>query len=416
MSRPNNPPKPPHPLKGSGSSHLSHERLIAQLAVQRASLLTKRVQQTLDLPSTSPIPSTPLTPTGSSIPWYLNSASASAQTHNNGRRCSVAKPDASPVTIADFAAQALLISAIHSAFPEDSFVGEEDSYSLRADTDLTLQVWELICATKLDDEKSESLLARPKDIEEMFRVIDLGGKGKGGRKGRFWALDPIDGTSAFLKGQQYAISLALIEDGQEVLGVLGCPNLPSPSDGQRVEENRTDGQGMGVMISAVKGDGYAVLREMGSGGLKEGRRIDKRRDHSKGVELKDLHFVDSLISPATSSDKVHELALKAGAKYPGTEVYSSHMRYAAMVLGGREYVQARIPYNKGAAWCLWDHAGSQLIYKESGTGKVTDLYGKEIYFGTGRKLTGNWGLITADESVHGKVQGLVTELLAKSSD
>ncbi|KAK3987336.1 hypothetical protein QBC44DRAFT_246091 [Cladorrhinum sp. PSN332] len=408
----------PQPARGSS---LARERLIAQLAVQRAALLTKRVLRTLDLPPSSPVPSTPLTPTGSqNIPWYLHSATA--QTANNGRRCSVAKPDASPVTIADFAAQALLISAIHSAFPHDQFVGEEDSQSLRADSDLTQQVWELVSSTKLeDDPEAEALLARPKTIEEMFRVIDLGGSGKGGKKGRVWALDPIDGTSAFLKGQQYAISLALIEDGREVLGVLGCPNLPASAaiiDG-RVEENRTtDANGMGVMLSAVRGDGCAVVREMGKGGLKEGRRVDRRKSATATgpVQLKDLHFVDSLVSPATSSDKVHELALRAGARYPGTEVYSSHMRYAAMVLGGREYVQARIPYHKRAAWCLWDHAGSQLIYRESGAGRVTDLYGREIDFGTGRKLSGNWGLITADESVHGKVQSLITEMLAAGAN
>ena len=48
--------------------------------------------------------------------------------------------------------------------------------------------------------------------------------------GRYWALDPIDGTKGFLRGDQYAIALALIDDGDVVLGVLGCPNLAN-SDG-----------------------------------------------------------------------------------------------------------------------------------------------------------------------------------------
>jgi fructose-1,6-bisphosphatase/inositol monophosphatase family enzyme len=29
---------------------------------------------------------------------------------------------------------------------------------------------------------------------------------------RFWCLDPIDGTSAFMRGGQYAISLSLLKD------------------------------------------------------------------------------------------------------------------------------------------------------------------------------------------------------------
>lgn len=336
------------------------------------------------------------------------------------------------MTIADFAAQALLISAIHSAFPQDTFVGEEDSASLRADPDLTRQVWDLVSTTFLEeDPESESLLARPRSIEEMFEVIDLGGSGSGGREGgggtRFWAMDPIDGTSAFLKGQQYAVSLALIENGKEVLGVLGCPNLPVEvimdgrmEEGRVTVENSENGNGlMGVMLSAVRGDGFATVREMGRGGLKPAKKVDRRAGTAKGdegVKLSDLHFVDSSLSAATSSSKVRELAEMAGARYPGTEIYSSHMRYAAMVLGGRAHVQVRVPHSKRAAWCLWDHAGSQLIYTESGAGKVTDLYGREIDFGTGRKLSRNWGLITADESVHDKVQALVNELLSRDTN
>ena len=37
------------------------------------------------------------------------------------------KADASPVTAVDFAAQALIIGALHSTYPEDKFVGEEDA-------------------------------------------------------------------------------------------------------------------------------------------------------------------------------------------------------------------------------------------------------------------------------------------------
>jgi hypothetical protein len=40
-----------------------------------------------------------------------------------------------------------------------------------------------------------------------------------------WTLDPIDGTKGFLRGGQYAVCLALIENAQVQLGVMGCPNL-----------------------------------------------------------------------------------------------------------------------------------------------------------------------------------------------
>ncbi|KAK4445616.1 carbohydrate phosphatase [Podospora aff. communis PSN243] len=356
------------------------ERLIAQLAVQRVALLTRRVLSTA---------------------------------LNRRRNSQITKTDASPVTVADFAVQALLISAIHSAFPSDAFVGEEDASELRSDPELARQVWELVSSTRLEDAECEALLATPRDVNEMCDLIDLGGKGKGGRTGRFWALDPIDGTAAFIKGQQYAVSLALVEDGREVLGVLGCPNLLLAREGG-VRETCVDEEGLGLMLSAVRGQG-AMVRPIGRGALNEGRRVD-RRGEKKAVELRELHFIDSSLSAATLSGKVRELADAAGAGYPGTEIYSSHMRYAALILGGREHVQVRFPASRRPPWCIWDHVGAQLIYTESGAGKITDLRGRPIDFGTGRDMMGNYGLLAADESVHGRILELVTEMLERDGD
>lgn len=60
---------------------------------------------------------------------------------------------------------------------------------------------------------------------EVLEAISLCNS-SGGPTGRFWTLDPVDGTLGFVRGDQYAIALALIEDGEVVLGVLGCPNYP----------------------------------------------------------------------------------------------------------------------------------------------------------------------------------------------
>ncbi len=59
---------------------------------------------------------------------------------------------------------------------------------------------------------------------QLLEAIDRGRYG-GGPRGRFWTLDPIDGTKGFLRGEQYAICLALVEDGHVQFGVVGCPNL-----------------------------------------------------------------------------------------------------------------------------------------------------------------------------------------------
>ncbi len=75
----------------------------------------------------------------------------------------------------------------------------------------------------------------------------------GGPKGRHWALDPIDGTKGFLRGGQYAVCLALIEDGVVQLGVIGCPNLP-------LNHNEPEGE-KGSLFIAVRNQGaYQVRR------------------------------------------------------------------------------------------------------------------------------------------------------------
>ncbi|KAK4210246.1 hypothetical protein QBC37DRAFT_36952 [Rhypophila decipiens] len=403
----------------------ARERRMAERAVHRASILTKRaVTLTPSYWASSPVSPCP------------------SRKLSNGE---ISKSDASPVTAADFAAQALLISAIHGAFPADSFVGEEDADSLRQDPLLAIQVFDFVRqyanvkfypadgqAVYPDDEEE---LYTPSSIEEMLHIIDLGGRGKGGRTGRFWALDPIDGTATFVKGQQYAVSLALIEEGKEVVGVLGCPNLKLPEDGSLVTETSVDHDSVGLLLSAVKGQG-AWVRPMGWEGskLRVAQPIDSLHRHGRTppktarnghmaagtdapLKLSDLHFIDSSISTATLSDKVHKIAAACGVSSPFTELYSSHVRYIALILGGREAVQVRFPRHssqlKKASMCIWDHAGAQLIYAESrnGNGKVTDLYGKEIDFGTGRKMSGNWGILTCDESVHAQLLELVGHML-----
>ena len=63
----------------------------------------------------------------------------------------------------------------------------------------------------------------------------------------FWALDPVDGTNGFLRGEQYAIALGLIVDGKVVVGAVACPNLPiDPAQPQGPK---------GVLFSAVRNQG-----------------------------------------------------------------------------------------------------------------------------------------------------------------
>ncbi|KAK1776229.1 carbohydrate phosphatase [Copromyces sp. CBS 386.78] len=442
-------PQPPNPKKAKkmtvttisdpSKPPYQHERHIAELAVQHASLLTRRVLAGILNPSPSNSSS------GTSTP-NLNPHDASAD-----RRVSVAsisKPDFSPVTAADFAVQALLTAAIRSHFPHDGFIGEEDADALREDPVLARQVFDLVqsCASSQAEGDGEALLALPKTVSEMLSLIDFGGRGQGSPTSRFWAMDPIDGTAAFMRGQQYAVSLCLIEGGREVVGVLGCPNLTitlpsssSPSASPKanagtctatyiISEDSTPsaspdsdaqgegGQGQqttnGILLSAVRSQG-ATIRPISPtpSDLLPPTPLTKPTS-TRPTEMDKLHFIDSLTTPATSSSLVARVATLAGVpnySFPGTELYSSHMRYVAMILGGRSHVQVRIPKPMTKATYIWDHAGAQLIYVEAtaGEGKVTDLWGRPIDYGRGRVLDGNWGVVTADEEVHSRLLEIV---------
>ncbi len=125
----------------------------------------------------------------------------------------IEKKDKSPVTVADYGSQAIICKALGEAFPTDPIVGEEDAAQLRQpEMSPTLDKVTSYIQALISDATSE----------QVTTWIDRG-NGQVGQ--RFWTLDPIDGTKGFLRRDQYAIALALIENGQVQLGVIGCPAL-----------------------------------------------------------------------------------------------------------------------------------------------------------------------------------------------
>lgn len=139
---------------------------------------------------------------------------------NAGASMSV-KDDNTPVTAADFAIQGFVSLALKEAFPEDSFMGEEDATDLRNDAALLAKSLEM--ARSLAGEYGGEEAAALVDERTFLEAVDRGVEERvGGR--RVWILDPIDGTKGLVTGQQYAIGLALVSDsGDPVLGLMGNP-------------------------------------------------------------------------------------------------------------------------------------------------------------------------------------------------
>jgi 3'(2'), 5'-bisphosphate nucleotidase len=129
----------------------------------------------------------------------------------------ITKKDKSPVTIADFTAQAIVCKILTDHFPHIPIVGEERSDVLKKPENK--ETLDKIIHYIENDSKISEILNR----ENLFQSIDLGGGQPTNQT--FWTLDPVDGTKGFLRGEQFAIALALIVQGEVKLGILGCPNL-----------------------------------------------------------------------------------------------------------------------------------------------------------------------------------------------
>ena len=318
----------------------------------------------------------------------------------------LSKDDKSPVTIGDFGAQALIINAIKHSFPHDDIVGEEEASSLRENAALSAQIWQLVKETRLSDDLAESELGGALNSQEdMLLAID-GGNSEGGAKGRIWALDPIDGTKGFLRGEQYAVCLALIVDGDVKVGVLGCPNLPvddkAPLSAE-VTESGPDKNSRGVLFAASIGEG-ASSRPLGQGGLGEAKSI-----HMNNPPLKDAKFCESVEAAHSSHSDQAQIAEKLGISQPSVRM-DSQAKYGSIARGAGD-LYLRLPARADYQEKIWDHAAGDLIVREA-QGIVTDANGNRLDFSQGRTLAKNKGVIAAPKQSHGTVLEAVKSVLA----
>ena len=311
------------------------------------------------------------------------------------------------MTIGDYGAQALIIQAIRHNFPEDEIVGEEDASTLRENQSLTDQIWELVKAAKLEDSAAEQDLGGPLESpEQMLQAIDAGNS-SGGSKGRIWALDPIDGTKGFLRGGQYAVCLALIEDGDVKVGALACPNLPvddSAPLSADVGEEGSDGAGRGVLFAAVSGSG-ATSRPLGLGVLQSSQPIGMK----DVPDITQATFCESVEAGHSSHGDQAAIAKKLGITKESVRM-DSQAKYGSIARGAGD-LYLRLPVRADYQEKIWDHAAGDLIVREAG-GKVTDADGKPLDFGKGRTLKDNKGVVAAPTPIHQQVLDAVKAVLS----
>ncbi len=287
---------------------------------------------------------------------------------------SMDKKDKSPVTVADFGAQAVVTHVLRGVFPDLPLVGEEDAAELREADNAGL-------TEKVVANVNEILPGLASDV--VLDLIDYGTY-EGGPSGRHWTLDPIDGTKGFLRLDQYAVALALIEDGEVVLGVLGCPNLP-------LDAADPDGA-KGCLFVAVKGEG-AFARPLDT-------RNEERIEVTGISDPTQANFCESVESGHSSqgdSAKVAELLGITAAPFR----IDSQCKYGAVSRGDAS-IYLRLPTRKDYEEKIWDHAAGCIVIREAG-GRVTDVRGKDLDFSIGRTLRDNTGVIVTNGHLHDRV-------------
>lgn len=294
------------------------------------------------------------------------------------------KADRSPVTVADFSAQALVGMLLAKHLPDESLVGEESSGML-ADP-----------ANRGIAELTRHYISQVVPGVTMDQVLTWIDRGNAEPGDTFWTLDPLDGTLGFLRGDQYAVALGFIQDGEVQIGVLGCPNLRDAC----VEDHT----GPGTLILAQRDRGTWATPLLGS---KEYHKLSV----STTANGNQARLVRSVEKAHTNASQVDLLAEALGTSQPPV-LMDSQAKYALLAAGAGDVVLRLLSKDRPSyKEKIWDQAAGSLVVEEAG-GKITDLDGKPLDFRHGQTLAQNRGVVASNGLLHETVLKAVKKLEA----
>ena len=320
-----------------------------------------------------------------------------------------AKSDDSPVTVADFAAQALVGLWLERSHPDIKLVAEENADALRVaeGASLSSRVTSLVnetLASAMEDGFIESgSITIPVTDTFVWDAIDRGAGSPSG-DGAFWILDPIDGTKGFIAGRQYAVALGLMVNGSVRGGVLGCPNMPQdviPEDATFIPPQRP-----GTVFAAYEGNGCVAFPADAKDALRSEKNITPIRADSFASPQTARYMESWGDSVVANGDKTALLAKALGITRTAVRV-DSMAKYGALARGDAD-LYLRFPPKKYREK-VWDHAAGVAVVEAAG-GVITDGEGNDLDFTKGRFLDQKGGIVaSANPSLH----AALLEALAK---
>ncbi|KAF2285960.1 hypothetical protein GH714_009209 [Hevea brasiliensis] len=331
------------------------------------------------------------------------------------------KEDDSLVTVADWSVQATVSWVLSESFRDQnvSIIAEEDVQTLSKADSAGLLTTVTNTVNQILAEASKYGLESPKKALGGEQILEAIGRcnSRGGPVGRHWVLDPVDGTLGFVRGDQYAIALALIEEGKVVIGVLGCPNYPMKKEllnhhhqyhqsMPKLSLPTSDTLEKGCVMYAQRGSGEAWMQPLIQG--------NKKFEWPNSAQFIRVSSIDdpelaTFCEPVEKANSNHSftagVANSLGVKKQPLRVHSM-VKYAAIARGDAEIFMkfASCGYKEK----IWDHAAGVVIVEEAG-GVVTDAGGRRLDFSRGVYLEGlDRGIVACSGALlHDKLIGAV---------
>ncbi|MBL0869948.1 MAG: 3'(2'),5'-bisphosphate nucleotidase [Phycisphaerales bacterium] len=320
----------------------------------------------------------------------------------------VEKVDGSPVTVGDFAAQAVVARVLAERLGVGlAMVSEEDSAFLRQEAGggTLRRVVEVL---------RQSGVWIDATGEGVIGAIDRGAGKRvpgptrvGERHGAFWTLDPIDGTKGFVRGQQFAVCLAKVVDAQPRVAAVACPNLCADA-ARGVEVVAEDA---GIVVAAEEGSERGVWCVVPGGEQAEVWAWT----WVKREMLKD----DDVSRLVRSGERGHsdragmERIIEGMGRVKVDQEADGQCKYAMVALG-RADLYLRVPPRTGYRENVWDHAPGVMLVRRAGC-VATDIRGRELEF-DGVKLERTNGIIAGEPGTHARALRAAMELGIRGAD
>ena len=226
---------------------------------------------------------------------------------------------------------------------------------------------------------------------------------------RYWVFTPIDSVKEFRDAKQFCSTLCLMQDGEPVLSVMGCPMLgyDHPS------RSTTHPSGSSIFY-AVKGQGawtqcLIMQREtgvyMGQYGLKgKSLKLNVSEKIRRGNDgLYDMLGTEQLRIAQHSRMRqdifldAERVAKLLGSEYAKFHFIDNSIKFSWLARGDEDiaWTITQGLYDTSSTLRLTQHAAGALIAQESGA-SLSDFDGKDIDWSTGPILSNNRGLFATD--------------------